>query len=85
MSKEPFKKKIVRLYYSIKGWLIERKMNIGEYYSSKHIPNSRLMYRGNHTFYRAYVKCVCPGVAYESQEKKTFKYWEIGILKFKKG
>ena len=83
-EKETLKKRIVRLFYTIKGWNTERKMKVGEYYSSKHIPHSRLMYIGDHTFYFAYAKSVCPGVVYESQDKKVYKYWEIGILDFKK-
>ena len=82
-NKETFKKKIVRLYYTIKGWNIERKMKVGKYYVSKHIPNSRLMYRGNHTFYQAYAASPYPGVIIEDQRKRTFKYWEIGIFDFK--
>lgn len=81
-EKETLKKRIVRFYYSVKGWNIERKMEIGKYYSSKHIPNSRLMYRGNHTFYQAYAASPCPGVIVEDQRKRTFRYWEIGILDF---
>lgn len=84
-EKETLKKRIVRLFYTIKGWNTERKMKVGEYYSSKHIPNSRLMYRGNHTFYQAFMAVVSPiGAVFEDQRKRTFKYWEIGILDFKK-
>ena len=79
------KRKIVKLYYTIKGWNIERKMVVGDYYVSKHAPDSRYMYRGNGTFYMAYAKYVCPGVVYQNQEKKTFEHWEIGIFDFKKG
>ena len=84
-NKEPFRRKLVRLYYTIKGFFKEKKLITGEYYVSRHIPDSRLMYRGKRTFYRAFAKVVCPGVAYSSQDKKVYKYWEIGILDFKRG
>lgn len=84
-NKEPFRRKLVRLFYTIKGWFKTRKMIVGEYYVSKYIPNSRLMWRGNNTFYQAYAASPCPGVIYEDQRKKTYKYWEIGILEFKRG
>lgn len=82
-NKEPFRRKLVRLFYTIKGFFAEKNMRTGLYYSSAHLPNSRYMYVGNKTFYRAFVKEVCPGVAYSSQDKVTYKYWEIGILDFK--
>ena len=84
-NKQTLKLRITRLYYTIKGWNIERKMVVGNYYSTEHIPNSRFMYRGKRTFYRAYAKYVCPGVVFESQEKKVYKHWEIGVLDFKRG
>lgn len=84
-NKEPFRRKIVRLYYTIKGFFAERKMEKGCYYATKHIPNSRFMYRGKRLFYRAYAASPYPGVIYQSQDKVTYKYWEIGILDFKKG
>lgn len=43
------------------------------------------MYRGKRLFYRAYAASPYPGVIYQSQDKVTYKYWEIGILDFKKG
>ena len=59
-------------------------MKKGEYYVTKHIPNSRFMYRGKDVFYRADIVQV--GLAiYTSQEEKTYKFWEIGVLNFKKG
>lgn len=78
------KKKIVKFFYSVKGWNIERKMKIGDYYTSKHVPNSRYMYRGKHLFYEAFMASPYPGVVYQEQRKRTFKYWEIGIFDFKK-
>ena len=41
------------------------------------------MYRGKRTFYKAFAAQVGP-VTYTSQEEKTYKFWEIGILDFKK-
>ena len=76
-------KKITKLYYTIKGFFIEKKMQKGEYYASKHISNSRFMYRGKRTFYKAFAAQVGP-VTYTSQEEKTYKFWEIGVLDFKK-
>ncbi len=82
-NKEPFRRKLVRFYYAVKGFFREKKMANGKYYSTEHIPNARFMYRGKRTFYKACVKTVCPGVAYFGQDKITYKYWEIGILDFK--
>ena len=83
-NKETLKKKLVRGYFSIKGFFDERKMKSGLYYSSENLPGSRLMYVGKRTFYRAFIKQVCPGVAYQDQDKVIYKYWEIGILNFRK-
>lgn len=77
-------KKITKAYYSIKGFFIEMRMRKGEYYISKHISNSRFMYRGKRTFYKAFA-AMCGPVTYTSQEEKTYKFWEIGVLNFKKG
>lgn len=77
------KKIITKTYYTIKGFFIERKMQKGKYYASKHISNSRFMYRGKRTFYKAFAAQVGP-VTYTSQEEKTYKFWEIGVLDFKK-
>lgn len=77
-------KKITKAYFTIKGFFIRLKMKKGEYYATKHIPNSRFMYRGKDVFYRAFVEQVGP-VTYTSQEKRTYRYWEIGVLNFKKG
>ena len=76
-------KRITKIYYTIKGFFIERNMQKGEYYASKHISNSRFMYRGKRTFYKAFAAQVGP-VTYTSQEEKTYKFWEIGVLDFKK-
>ena len=59
-------------------------MKRGEYYVTKHIPNTRFMYRGKNVFYRAFAAQVGP-VTYISQEEKTYKFWEIGVLDLKKG
>ena len=59
-------------------------MKKGEYYVTKHIPNSRFMYREKNIFYKAVAVQVGP-VTYTSQEKRTFSFWEIGVLDFKKG
>ena len=75
---------ITKTYYTIKGFFIEKKMQKGEYYASKHISNSRFMYRGKRTFYKAFAAQVGP-VTYTSQEEKTYKFWEIGVLDLKKG
>ena len=75
---------ITKVYYSIKGFFIRKKMKRGEYYVTKHIPNARFMYRGKDVFYRAFAAQVGP-VTYTSQEEKTYKFWEIGVLNFKKG
>ena len=77
-------KRITKIYYTIKGFFIERNMQKGEYYASKHSSNSRFMYRGKRTFYKAFAAQVGP-VTYTSQEEKTYKFWEIGVLNFKKG
>ena len=77
-------KRITKIYYTIKGFFIERNMQKGEYYVSKHISNSRFMYRGKRTFYKAFAAQVGP-VTYTSQEEKTYNFWEIGVLNFKKG
>ena len=77
-------KRITKAYYSIKGFFIRKKMKRGEYYVTKHIPNSRFMYRGKDVFYRAFTAQAGP-VTYTSQEEKTYKFWEIGVLNFKKG
>ena len=74
---------ITKTYYAIKGFFIERSMQKGEYYASKHISNSRFMYRGKRTFYKAFA-AMCGPVEYHSQEEKTYKFWEIGVLDFKK-
>ena len=74
---------ITKTYYTIKGFFIEKGMQKGEYYASKHISNSRFMYRGKRTFYKAFAAQVGP-VTYTSQEEKTYKFWEIGVLDFKK-
>ena len=84
-NKENFRRRLVKAYYAIKGWSIARKMKVGEYYSSEHINNSRFMYRGKHLFYEAFLASPYPGVVYQEQRKRTFKYWEIGIFDFKKG
>lgn len=84
-NNDSFKMKIVRAFFSIKGWFITRKMSVGQYYTSKHIPNSRFMYRGGHLFYQAYAASPYPGVAITDQRKKEYKYWEIGVLNFKQG
>ena len=76
-------KRIIKIYYTIKGFFIERNMQKGEYYASKHISNSRFMYRGKRTFYKAFA-AMCGPVEYHSQEEKTYKFWEIGVLDFKK-
>ena len=75
---------ITKAYYSIKGFFIRKKMKRGEYYVTKHIPNTRFMYRGKNVFYRAFAAQVGP-VTYTSQEEKTYKFWEIGVLDLKKG
>ena len=75
---------ITKTYYTIKGFFIEKKMQKGKYYASKYISNSRFMYRGKRTFYKAFAAQVGP-VTYTSQEEKTYKFWEIGVLNFKKG
>ena len=77
-------KRIIKAYYSIKGFFIRKKMKRGEYYVTNHIPNTRFMYRGKNVFYRAFAAQVGP-VVYTSQEEKTYKFWEIGVLDFKKG
>ena len=77
-------KKITKAYYFIKGFFIRIKMKKGEYYVTKHIPNSRFMYRGKNVFYKAFAAQVGPAT-YISQEEKTYKFWEIGVLNFKKG
>ena len=74
---------ITKTYYTIKGFFIERSMQKGEYYASKHISNSRFMYRGKRTFYKAFA-AMCGPVEYHSQEEKTYKFWEIGVLNIKK-
>ena len=74
---------ITKTYYTIKGFFIERKMQKRKYYASKYISNSRFMYRGKRTFYKAFAAQVGP-VTYTSQEEKTYKFWEIGVLDFKK-
>ena len=74
---------ITKTYYTIKGFFIERSMQKGEYYASKHISNSRFMYRGKRPFYKAFA-AMCGPVEYHSQEEKTYKFWEIGVLDFKK-
>ena len=58
-------------------------MKRDEYYVTKHIPNTRFMYRGKNVFYRAFAAQVGP-VTYTSQEEKAYKFWEIGVLDFKK-
>lgn len=75
---------ITKAYYSIKGFFIRKKMKRGKYYVTKHIPNTRFMYRGKNVFYRAFAAQV-GSVTYTSQEEKTYKFWEIGVLDFKKG
>lgn len=77
-------KKITKIYYTIKGFFIEMRMKKGQYYVSKHIPNSRFMYRGDKNFYKAFAAQV-NGMVYTSQEEKTYKFWEIGVLGLKKG
>ena len=59
-------------------------MKRGEYYVTKHIPNTRFMYLGKNVFYRVFSSLVGP-VTYTSQLEKTYKFWEIGVLDFKKG
>ena len=73
-----------KAYYSIKGCFIRKKRKRGGYYVTKHIPNARFMYRGKDIFYRAFAAQVGT-VTYTSQEEKTYKFWEIGVLNFKKG
>ena len=82
-KKETFRRKIIRFYYSVKGWKMERKMKINHYYKTVHLPNSRFLYRGNKKFYEAYIAMPYPGVCYESQKEHNYKFWEIGILDFK--
>ena len=77
-------KRITKAYYFIKGFFIRIKMKKGEYYVTKYIPNSRFMYRGKNVFFKAFAVQVGPAT-YTSQEKKTYKFWEIGVLNFKKG
>jgi len=82
-NKESLKKKITRLYFSVKGFFIEKKMKNGMYYTTEQIPNSRFMYVGNRMFYKAFAVSPAPGVVYTDQKKVTYKFWEIGILGFK--
>jgi hypothetical protein len=42
------------------------------------------MYRGKDAFYKAVAVQVSPAT-YTSQEEKTYKFWKIGVLNFKKG
>jgi hypothetical protein len=77
-------KKITKAYFSIKGFFIRRRMKKGEYYVTKHIPNSRFMYWKKNVFYKAVAVQIGPAT-YTSQEKKTYSFWEIGVLDFKKG
>ena len=76
-------KKITKTYYTIKGFFIEMRMRKGEYYISKHISNSRFMYCGKRTFYKAFT-AICGPATYISHAEKTYKFWEIGVLNFKK-
>ena len=84
-NRETLRKKLVRFFYSVKGWRNTLKMTIGDYYVSKHIANSRFMWRGNRTFYKASAVSTNFGAVYTEQKKVVYKYWEIGILDFKKG
>lgn len=77
-------KKITKAYYSIKGFFIRIRMKKGDYYVTKHIPNSRFMYRGKDVFYKTFIAQVDSAI-YTSQEEKTYCLWEIGVLNFKKG
>ena len=74
---------IIKFYYSLKGFIKEKCMKKGEYYITKHLPYSRYMYVGNKTFYVAKEQII-EILTYFSQEKRVCKYWEIGILNFKK-
>lgn len=82
-NKETMRRKIVKIYYAIKGFFLEKKMKSGLYYISKYMPDSRFMYVGKRMFYKAIEKVVAPGVVYHDQKSVTYKYWEIGILNFK--
>jgi hypothetical protein len=76
-------KRITKAYYSIKGFFKEKRMKKGEYYTSKYLPNYRLMYVGDGTFYRAFSR-MCGQVETFYQDEGRYELWEIGILKFKK-
>ena len=58
-------------------------MKKGVYYVTKHLPYSRYMYVGNKTFYVANEVNI-EIITYFNQEKRICKYWEIGVLDFKK-
>ena len=76
-------RRIVKIYFTIKGFIHSLSLQKGEYYVSKHIPDSRLMYQGKKTFYKAWAK-MCEQVEVFQQEEKKYKYWEIGVLDFEK-
>ena len=74
---------LVKKFYTIKGFFIEKRLKKGEYYTSKFLPNYRMMYSGNKTFYRAFSR-MCEQVEVFYQDEWKYELWEIGILKLKK-
>ena len=82
--KSNFKKWTLRSYHSIRGWFMLMGFKHGEYYRSKHFPNTRFYYNKGNEFYSAFMANV-GFVTYEDQRKRTFKNWEISLFDFKKG
>ena len=79
-----WKLEFIRILYSIKGFCKTKRFKKGKYYISSAIANKRYMYNGGKEFLWCSVQTV-PGtfVQITNQGKKEFKYWEIGVLKFK--
>ena len=81
------KKKIIRLFYSIKGMAITLfKLKTGGKYKAISLEprngyNVDYYYRGNRTF--CYITKACGlGIEYFDTKIKQYKYWEIGLFKF---
>lgn len=75
---------VYKFLMSIKGWWrVKYYFKHGKYYNSEHVKDRRFMYNKGREFFYVINKQVAPGVIFYSQDKKTYKYWEIGILDIK--
>ena len=82
--KNNFRRSIVKLFFSVKGWFKEKKFKENTCYTTHTSPNVYKVYRGDRTFYQT-VNVVDNqyGVQYSSGSPRKYAYWEIGVMKWK--